>query len=30
MQQLADGMYFVRVFDAYGQPLKTFKVTKTN
>ena len=30
MQQLADGMYFLRVFDATGKPLKTFKVTKTN
>lgn len=30
MHQLADGMYFVRVFNSLGQPLKTFKITKSN
>lgn len=30
MNQLADGMYFVRLFDAMDKPIKTFKVIKAN
>lgn len=30
MDQLADGMYFVRIFNSRNQPIQTFKVVKTN
>lgn len=30
MNHLADGMYFVRIFDANDNPIQTFKVIKAN